>query len=60
VIELSLPERVDKPAHVPDDLVFDFDIYKFPVHNGEFQLALLKLHEQNVPPVFWTPRNGGH
>jgi cytochrome P450 len=60
VIELSLPERVDKPAHVPDDLVFDFDIYKFPVHNGEFQLALLKLREQNVPPVFWTPRNGGH
>ena len=59
-MELIVPDRVDRPAHVPEGLVFDFDIYKFPTHNGEFQLALLELRKEEIPPVFWTPRNGGH
>jgi len=59
-VELAIPERADRPGHVPEGLVVDFDIYGFPVHNGEFQLALLKLREQEIPPIFWTPRNGGH
>src|SRR6267142_296838 len=60
IVELAIPERADRPEHVPQGLVVDFDIYGFPVHNGEFQLALLKLREQEIPPIFWTPRNGGH
>jgi cytochrome P450 len=48
-----------KPDHVPDEAVFDFDIY------GDSAL-LQDPHERVLeilrvaPPVFWTPRNGGH
>jgi cytochrome P450 len=59
-VELVVPDRVGRPAHVPEDVVYDFDIYRFPTHNGEFQLALLELRKEEIPPVFWTPRNGGH
>jgi cytochrome P450 len=48
-----------KPAHVPDTAVYDFDMFLDP--------ALLRdPHERirevlrEAPPVFWTPRNGGH
>ena len=47
------------PDHIPDALVVDFDMYVDP----EF---LLDPHERimdlirNKPPIFWTPRNGGH
>lgn len=39
--------------------VFDFDFYADPhvlrdVHEGYWRL------KQEAPPVFWTPRNGGH
>lgn len=48
-----------KPGHVPDALVYDFDFFS--------DAELLKEPHQriswllkNAPPVFWTPRNGGH
>ncbi|HEX7742081.1 MAG TPA: cytochrome P450, partial [Sphingobium sp.] len=47
------------PAHVPAEAVYDFDMYLDP------QL-LTDPHERvremlrDAPPVFWTPRNGGH
>jgi cytochrome P450 len=48
-----------RPAHVPAAAVYDFDIF--------FDEALQKdPHERarqiarEAPPVFWTPRNGGH
>jgi len=50
---------VPKPAHVPDAAVCDFDMFVDP--------ALLRDPHERVrellrtaPPVFWTPRNGGH
>ncbi|MCE7796530.1 cytochrome P450 [Sphingobium sufflavum] len=47
------------PAHVPAALVYDFDI-----HNDRGLLTdpherILRLVEE-APPLFWTPRNGGH
>jgi cytochrome P450 len=49
-----------KPAHVPADRVYDFDLYEVESIDGEYQLAMKKLNAPNVPEVFWTPRNGGH
>jgi cytochrome P450 len=48
------------PAHVPPDLVYDYDIYTGP---GEFerpQLALGDKLGREAPRIFFTPRNGGH
>lgn len=46
-------------AHVPANLVFDFDVFsdarlKDDIHNG-----LLGLLDE-APPIFYTPRNQGH
>jgi cytochrome P450 len=47
-----------KPAHVPDSLVYDFDL----LHDAELiadpHARVLDLL-QNAPPIFWTPAHGG-
>ena len=48
------------PAHVPAHLVFDFDVYNAAAGITTFTSRLKRLHEPDVPEVFWTPRNGGH
>ena len=48
------------PAHVPQSLVHDFDLYNVEVEEGDYHAALKRLHEPGVPDIFWTPRNGGH
>ena len=48
------------PPHVPQELVFDFDLYNVPGVEDDYQLALKQLHNQGRPDIFWTPRNGGH
>jgi len=48
------------PAHVPQSLVYDFDLYNVEVVDGDYHAALKRLHEPGVPDIFWTPRNGGH
>ncbi|MEP7349565.1 MAG: cytochrome P450 [Sphingorhabdus sp.] len=50
---------VSKPAHVPDERVFDFDFTNIPGADEDVQLAWRALREK-APEVFWTPRNGGH
>ncbi|HET8710154.1 MAG TPA: hypothetical protein VFM32_02170, partial [Spongiibacteraceae bacterium] len=48
-----------RPAHVPLAAVYDFDIYRDPaLFKDPHERALQLLRE--APPVFWTPRNGGH
>ncbi|MFN2328393.1 MAG: cytochrome P450 [Chromatocurvus sp.] len=49
-----------QPAHVPDNLVFDFDIYAPPAQDGDFYQAWRTLQAPGIPDVVWTPRNGGH
>lgn len=55
----ALTPAVAKPAHVPDALVCDFDIRNDPALVEDPHERVLDLLE-NAPPVFWTPRNGGH
>ncbi len=48
-----------QPDHIPDALVYDFDMYLDPAYLADPHQRILDLVE-NAPPVFWTPRNGGH
>ncbi len=55
----SRAPRAPQPAHVPDRLVYDFDLFgdarlKAIGHDRILELA------RTAPPVFWTPHNGGH
>lgn len=54
----TLSPAAPQPAHVPDALVYDFDIHADPGLLADPHVRILDLL-QNAPPVFWTPRNGG-
>jgi cytochrome P450 len=47
------------PPHVPETLIFDFDIYSDPRLHGELNTAYAAL-QKDAPDIFFTPRNGGH
>jgi len=47
------------PDHIPASLVYDFDMFFDPAYRADPHKRVLDLIE-NAPPVFWTPRNGGH
>lgn len=57
--EAETAPGVPKPAHVPDALVYDFDMFADPGLRARGHDRLLELL-RDAPPVFWTPRNGGH
>jgi cytochrome P450 len=46
------------PAHVPADLVRDFDYFAVDAVDGDIHLGWRRL--QDGPRIFYTPRNGGH
>ena len=46
-------------SHIPDRLVYDFDIYHDPAYLADPHDRILELVAE-APPIFWTPRNGGH
>ncbi len=56
---VMLSPIVAKPAHVHDELVYDFDMNADPGYLSNPHERLLDLLN-NAPPVFWTPRNRGH
>ena len=53
-------DLAQKPAHVRESDVVDVDIYA-PLKHGEmYHEAFVRMHRDGVPPIFWTPHNGGH
>jgi cytochrome P450 len=48
------------PAHVPAELVFEFDLYNPPGAERDFQMSLKRLQDEHYPVIFWSPCNGGH
>lgn len=54
----TLTPAAPKPSHVPDALVYDFDIHNDPALLADPHERILDMI-RNAPPVFWTPRNGG-
>lgn len=51
--------KMKKPAHVPAELVYDFDYNTDPEYCRDPHARAADL-AKNAPPVFWTPFNGGH
>ncbi|MBH1998912.1 MAG: cytochrome P450 [Sphingomonadaceae bacterium] len=55
----SLYERVSMPAHVPPELVVDFDyLHPSGIEEGDVYTAWHRLHDG--PDIVWSPCNGGH
>lgn len=54
------PELAPVPAHVPAELVVDFDFYNPPGAEQDFHAAWSQLQQSHSSPLIWTPRNGGH
>ncbi|QIG80738.1 cytochrome P450 [Stakelama tenebrarum] len=55
----TLSPAVERPDHVPESVCYDFDLFNDPEYREAPHERILGLIEQ-APPVFWTPRNGGH
>ena len=55
----ALSPIVPKPAHVPSEAVYDFDMF---VDDGLMTNPHERIREilRDAPRVFWTQRNGGH
>lgn len=54
-----LTDKVERPDHVPADLVVDFDCFTLTADDGDVQKQWYEL-ARRTPDIFWTPYNGGH
>jgi cytochrome P450 len=55
----QLSPAVERPDHIPQSLVYDFDYHADPgIIENPHDHALKLVRE--APPIFWTPRHGGH
>jgi len=58
-------QETSVPTHVPAHLIIDFDIYR-PFDRdpscspGDYHEPFARLQRKAVPPIFWSPHNGGH
>jgi cytochrome P450 len=59
VTAIELSPAAEKPDHVPDSLVYDFDYNADPAYIADPHARARQLIA-DAPPIFWTPRNGGH
>lgn len=59
MVTQHLTAAVEKPAHVPKELVYDFDFHFDPGLKADAHQRVLEIAKE-APPVFWTPRHGGH
>lgn len=55
----ALSPAVTKPDHVPESLLYDFDMFHDPAYVADPHKRVIELLKI-APPIFWTPRNGGH
>jgi cytochrome P450 len=55
----TLSPAVPRPVHIPEAAVYDFDMFCDPAFLADPHRRVLDL-VRAAPPVFWTPRNGGH
>ena len=52
--------RTGRPAHVPDRLVMDIDIYDIDIKERDVGTSWLAIKAKAPGPVVWTDHNGGH
>jgi len=56
---VNLTPAVARPDHGTDAVFYAFDMFFDPAYLADPHQRVQDLLE-NAPPVFWTPRNGGH
>jgi cytochrome P450 len=56
---IATANATDVPSHVPEHLVFDFDIYSDPRIEEDVQGSYAQALS-DAPDIFWTRLNGGH
>lgn len=52
--------RADRPAHIPEALVRDIDMYALDGIEEGFHEAWKRIQGPDVPDLVWTPLTGGH
>jgi cytochrome P450 len=57
--DAALSPPVQRPEHIPDAAVYDFDFYLDPGLLEDPHERVRQILKE-APPVFWTPRNRGH
>lgn len=57
---MTLQWAPSPPDHVPADLIVDFDFFQTPEGLTDPVQIWHDLVRRGVPPIFYTPRNGGH
>ncbi|MBH2000524.1 MAG: cytochrome P450 [Sphingomonadaceae bacterium] len=57
---MTLQWQPSPPDHVPTELMIDFDFFKIPKGITDPIQIWHGLVRQGVPPIFYTPHNGGH
>jgi len=57
--QAALSAAVPTPPHIAQAAVYDFDMFRDPAFLVDPHKRILEL-VRTAPPVFWTPRNGGH
>ncbi len=55
----TLSPAVARPDHITDAVFYDFDMFADPAYLANPHARILDMHK-SAPPIFWTPRNGGH
>lgn len=48
------------PDHVPQELVYDFNIYAPEIEGVDLFESVHRLHSSGAPDIFWSRNNGGH
>jgi len=57
---MSTSQLTPVPPHVPPHLVLDFDFFAVPPGLRDPFDKWQALVDTGAPPIFWSPRNGGH
>ena len=55
----GLSQNSQPPGHVPESLIYDFDMFTDPALTADPHERIRELL-RDAPPVFWTGCNGGH
>jgi camphor 5-monooxygenase len=54
------PVGAERPAHVPEHLVVDFDVYDPERRADAYHAAFVDFQAATPHPLVWSERNGGH
>lgn len=52
--------RAPKPANVPDERVYEIDMYQLDGIDEGYHEAWKRIQKPGVPELIWTPFTGGH